>query len=136
MRLEHVHLTVNAKIDPDFKGLPKVDAERFVEDLLREIDMKPLGGMSWAEASDLDFPGQSFVQMISTSHVSLHYYSDTDTIYFDLYSCKPFDDKKVVALLDKAFSLRDWHGIKYVRAQDGEPKVEMVGKEAITVANR
>jgi S-adenosylmethionine/arginine decarboxylase-like enzyme len=136
MRLEHVHLTVNAKIDPMFKGLPKEEAERFVQRLLAEIDMKPLGSMSWAEAADLDFPGQSFVQMISTSHVSLHFYSETNEIYFDLYSCKPFDDKKVVSLLDEMFGITDWHGIKYIRAQDGEPAVEMVGKERIAITNR
>ena len=136
MRLEHVHLMVNAKVDPEFKGLPKEDAERFVERLLGEIDMKPLGRMRWAEAEDLDFPGQSFVQMITTSHVSLHYYSETDEIYFDLYSCKPFDEKKVLSLLDEAFSLRDWHGTKYTRAQDREPVIETMGKERVAVPNR
>lgn len=136
MELQHVHLTVNAKIDPDFKGLPRVEAERFVQRLLKEVDMKPLGGLNWAEAEDLDFPGQSFVQMITTSHTSIHYFSETNEIYFDLYSCKHFDDEKVLALLDQTFGLKDWHGIKYVRAQGGEPKVEIVGKERIAVANR
>jgi S-adenosylmethionine/arginine decarboxylase-like enzyme len=136
MRLEHMHLTVNAKIDPEFRGLSKGEAERFVQRLLKEIGMKPLGSMSWAEAADLDFPGQSFVQMITTSHVSLHFYSETDEIYFDLYSCKPFDDKKVVSMLDETFGIRDWHGTKYTRAQDREPKVEMVGKERIAAPNR
>jgi S-adenosylmethionine/arginine decarboxylase-like enzyme len=134
MRLEHVHLTVNAKIDPAFKGLPKDEAERFVERLLKEIDMKPLGKMKWAEAEDLDFPGQSFVQMISTSHVSLHYFSETNEIYFDLYSCRPFDDKKVVGLLDELFGLGDWHGLKYVRANDAEPKVERMGNKELAIA--
>ena len=61
MELEHIHITVNAKIDPNFKGLPKVESKRFVDKLLKTIHMKPLGPINWADAKDLDFPGQSFV---------------------------------------------------------------------------
>jgi len=131
--LDHIHITVNAKIDPSFKALPKDDAKRFVDKLLKEIGMKPLGPINWADAEDLDFPGQSFVQMITTSHCSLHLFTHkdgTNEIYFDLYSCKPFDSDRVVALLDKKFGLTEWHGILYKRASDGKPCVETIGTAA------
>ena len=133
MKLDHIHITVNARIDPSFKALPKDDARRFVERLLKEINMKPLGPLNWADAEDLDFPGQSFVQMITTSHCSLHLFTHKDgsnEIYFDLYSCKPFDADKVVSLLDEKFGLQEWHGVLYNRANEGAPHVKMIGTAA------
>ncbi len=133
MKLDHIHITVNARIDPNFKALPKDEAQRFVDRLMKTINMKPLGPLNWADAEDLDFPGQSFVQMITTSHCSLHLFTHTDgsnEIYFDLYSCKPFDADKVVALLDEKFGLVEWHGVLYNRASEGRPRVKMIGTAA------
>ncbi|NYZ73613.1 S-adenosylmethionine decarboxylase [Candidatus Micrarchaeota archaeon] len=131
-KLEHIHITVNARVDPSFKALPRDDAQRFVDKLLAAIDMKPLGPLNWADAEDLDFPGQSYVQMITTSHCSLHFFSDTNEIYFDLYSCKPFDKDKVIGLLDEKFGLREWHGVLYTRATDSKPRLRMIGSMAGT----
>lgn len=141
-KLQHIHITVNAKIAPDFKALPRNDAQRFVEKLLKAIDMKPLGPLNWADAEDLDFPGQSFVQMITTSHCSLHFFTHSDgtnEIYFDLYSCKEFDSDMVVGLLDQKFGLKEWHGVLYRRATDCKPRVRMIGsaaKEVMVARNR
>ena len=86
-----------------------------MDEILRESGMKPLGAINWADAVDLDFPGQSFVQMITTSHCSLHYFSDRDEIYFDLYSCKSFEPERVVAILRKKLGMTQWRGIIYDR---------------------
>ncbi len=138
MKLEHIHLTVNAKIDPSFKALPREDAKRFVDVLLGAINMKPLGELNWADAEDLDFPGQSFVQMITTSHCSLHFFDHKEgekEIYFDLYSCKSFDTEKVIELLDEKFGLREWNGVLYHRALGQEPQVRRLkGKKQIIIA--
>jgi hypothetical protein len=139
-KLEHVHITVNAKIDPNFKALPKDEAGRFVDNLLKKINMKPLGPLNWADAEDLDFPGQSFVQMITTSHCSLHFFAHNNgekEIYFDLYSCRSFDPEEVVRLLDGKFSLREWHGILYTRATGGRAEVKTIGsaKEVMVARN-
>lgn len=126
-------MTVNARIDPSFKALPRDETQRFVDKLLKAINMKPLGPLNWADAEDLDFPGQSFVQMITTSHCSLHLFTHSDgvnEIYFDLYSCKPFDHGRVVELLDEKFGLLEWHGILYTRASDNRPQVKMLGTNA------
>ena len=131
-----MHLTVNAKIDPSFRELPKVDAQRFVDRLMKDINMKPLGPLSWATAEDLEFPGQSFVQMITTSHCSLHFFSETNEIYFDLYSCRSFDEHKVIKHLDEAFGLGRWYGTIHTRATGEEPKVKRIGnvtKEVMSV---
>ncbi len=133
MGLDHIHITVNAKIDPSFKALPKDDAKRFVDRLMKAIDMKPLGPLNWADAEDLDFPGQSFVQMITTSHCSLHLFTHKDgsnELYFDLYSCREFDPETVVRLLDEKFHLKEWHGILYNRANNSRPRVKTIGTMA------
>jgi hypothetical protein len=127
-------MTVNARIDPSFKALPREDTKRFVDGLLKAINMKPLGPLNWADAEDLDFPGQSFVQMITTSHCSLHLFTHKDgmnEIYFDLYSCKPFDHGKVVSMLNEKFGLREWHGLVYTRASGAQPEVRIVGNSPV-----
>ncbi|MDD5171554.1 MAG: S-adenosylmethionine decarboxylase [Candidatus ainarchaeum sp.] len=129
-KLEHIHITVNARIDPSFKALPRDDAQRFVDRLLKAVDMEPLGPLNWADAKDLDFPGQSYVQMITTSHCSLHFFSETNEIYFDLYSCKPYDENKVIELLDEKFGLKEWHGMLYTRSSDSKPRLRMIGSQA------
>ena len=126
-QLAHLHLTVNARISPQFKQITKKLSDNFVKELLAVTDMKPLGSINWAAATDLDFPGQSFVQMITTSHSSLHYFSDSNEIYFDFYSCKFFDHRKIIALLDKTFGLVDWNGTLYHRSRGSSIKVEMLG---------
>lgn len=130
-----MHLTINAHVDRGVLELPKEKAQAFVNDLMKVTNMKPLGPINWADAVDLDFPGQSFVQMITTSHCSLHFFRDgkgegqDNEIYFDLYSCKEFDYQEVVALINKYFGIVDWHGILYNRAQKNKPVVMMVGSE-------
>ena len=133
MKLEHIHITVNAVIDPSFKALPKDDAQRFVDKLMKTVKMKPLGPLNWSDAEDLAFPGQSLIQMITTSHTSLHLFTHADgtnEIYFDLYSCTHFDEEKVVKLLDDTFGLVDWHGVVYQRATGAKPSVKLIGNKA------
>ena len=137
--LIHLHLTVNARISPKFSELPKDAAQQFVNELLRTVGMKPLGQLQWADAVDLDFPGQSMVQMITTSHCSLHFFAHTDgtnEIYFDLYSCKPFDTNKVIDVLDKKFGLEEWHGVLYHRATGSAPKVKTLTGEKNSLVMR
>ena len=109
--LTHMHLTVNARVDRNFLELPKEKAQKFVNELMKITNMKPLGPLNWSDAADLDFPGQSFVQMITTSHSSLHFFRDesgngeNNEIYFDLYSCKDFDIERTVEYVVKAFGI-------------------------------
>ena len=126
-QLTHLHLTLNAKVK-NAKDIPKERAQSFVDDLLEAAHMKALGPLIWSDAADLDFPGQSFVQMITTSHCSLHLFSDTNEIYFDLYSCKDFDPKKVINLIDSYFGLDQYHGMLYKRGNDKKAEISKFGR--------
>ncbi len=114
--LNHIHLIINAKTS--LQEIKKEEAERFIEELLSEIGMERLGALKFAEAQDLAEPGQSFVQMLTTSHCSLHFFEKERTLYFDLYSCKDFEEGKVVGMLQKHFAISDWYGLKYNRIKN------------------
>ena len=76
--------------------------ENLVKDLLSTLDMKELGPLSFYDATDLDFPGWSFVQPITTSHITGHYFFEEKTgkadIHIDIYSCKEFEWEDVVPM--------------------------------------
>ncbi|MFA4982974.1 MAG: S-adenosylmethionine decarboxylase [Candidatus Micrarchaeia archaeon] len=103
----HLHLTINAKVALEGRELPKERCEKFVRKLLKAADMKPLCPLCYADATDEGNPGQSFVQMITTSHCSLHYFSKRGEIYFDLYSCKKFNPEKIVSLVHREFRTKE-----------------------------
>ena len=124
----HLHLAVSATVNPSMREVSKNVAETFVKDLLVATDMKPLGPLVWSNAEDLDFPGQSLVQMITTSHCSLHYFSDINELYFDFYSCKEFNPEKVISLLRSYFGLETYHGILYRRGRANKAELSKIGK--------
>jgi S-adenosylmethionine/arginine decarboxylase-like enzyme len=105
--LMHKILIIDAELQ---NALPSVDYHAFVENLAVEmmyvLDMKPLGPIGIFEALDDTEPGWSFIQPITTSHISAHYFSKPDPkphIHIDIYSCKNFDanaaTKKLASLL-------------------------------------
>jgi S-adenosylmethionine/arginine decarboxylase-like enzyme len=126
-KLSHLHLTLNAKIKP-LKGISEELASSFVKDLLSAADMKALGPLIFSGAEDLDFPGQSFVQMITTSHCSLHFFSDTNEIYFDLYSCKQFNPAKIINIINSYFGIEVYHGMIYKRGNSKEVSISKIGR--------
>lgn len=105
--LLHKILIIDAELQ---NPLPERDYHQFVENLAVEmmyvLDMKPLGPLSIFEALDKSEPGWSFIQPITTSHISAHYFSKPDPkphIHIDIYSCKNFNatiaTKKLASLL-------------------------------------
>ncbi len=125
--LSHLHLTINARIKP-LKEIPEELAGSFMRDLLCAADMKALGPLVFSGAEDLDFPGQSFVQMITTSHCSLHFFSDKNEIYFDLYSCRRFDPEKIIGVINSYFGLESYHGMVYKRGKSKRITISKIGR--------
>ena len=46
--------------------------------------------------------GYTLVQLIETSNICGHFVNETNDVYLDVFSCKPFEPKVVIALV-KAF---------------------------------
>jgi len=71
------------------------DAERireFVVQLCELIDMKRFGPTQVVHfGEDERVAGYSMVQLIETSLISAHFANQTNTVYLDVFSCKPYD---------------------------------------------
>lgn len=113
------------------KGFSKV-VHGLVRDLLTGLNMKKLGPLEIYEASDLRFPGFSFIQPITTSHISGHYFEKIESsshIHMDIYSCKPFAWKKIITMLDASLRLADWKANTICRSLDGHRSCsEIIGR--------
>ena len=51
--------------------------------------------------------GYSSFLMIAESHLSIHTFPELNYFSFDCYSCKWFDDKKILNILHNHFSVKD-----------------------------
>ena len=83
----------------------------FVDDLLEELGMEPLGKLGIYPAVDLREPGWSFIQPITTSHVSAHYFENPGAqphVRLDAYSCATIDWTALLAVCHKHLQLADW----------------------------
>ncbi len=88
--------------------------KNLIKDLLAKLGMLELGPLAIFDATDPRAPGWSFIQPITTSHVSGHYFVEPNgtnpNIHMDFYSCSSFDWKDVVEIVDKHLALAKWHG--------------------------
>lgn len=69
---------------------------QFVVDLCDLIEMKRFGETQVVHfGEDEKVAGYSMVQLIETSLISAHFANLTNTIYLDVFSCKPYDPEVV-----------------------------------------
>lgn len=77
----------------------------FVNELVKKIDMKKYGKL-WIKRfalHDETKSGISFMQMIETSNITGHFIDKTGNFYIDVFSCKPYDQRVVVELVNQYF---------------------------------
>lgn len=79
--------------------------ELFIENVIKGIDMVPIGGpqIMWCDTHEEEKKGYTFIQIIETSNIIGHLCSHDDTGYIDVWSCKPYDQGKVIELVKKFF---------------------------------
>ena len=84
------------------------DAElirRFVAELCDLIEMKRFGETQVVHfGEDERVAGFSMVQLIETSLISAHFANLTNTVYLDVFSCKPYDPQIVQTFAQSFFS--------------------------------
>ena len=69
---------------------------RFVAELCDLIEMKRFGETQVVHfGEDERVAGFSMVQLIETSLISAHFANLTNTVYLDVFSCKPYDPEVV-----------------------------------------
>jgi S-adenosylmethionine/arginine decarboxylase-like enzyme len=76
----------------------------FTSTLVNQIDMVPYGKPEIVMFGTGNKKGFTLVQLIETSNICAHFVEETDDIYLDVFSCKPFDEKVVKKVVDNFFS--------------------------------
>ena len=56
--------------------------------------------------------------VIAESHISIHTYPNKDYLFFDIFSCKPFDIMKTKELIKDAFEAKGYTEYKWERGND------------------
>ncbi len=135
-QLEHEIFVLDAFLrNPLDPASRRNGAATFIRELLQTLAMSPLGAMQFHDAEDERAPGWSFLQAITTSHVSCHYFEKPGRlphIRIDIYSCKSVDWRNVVAMSNRHFALDDWHATFIHRTIDepGRRVLDIIGHGA------
>ena len=77
----------------------------FAADLVKAIDMKAYGA-PWIEHFGHDLPkasGFTLVQLIETSNINAHFCDDSGEAYFDIFSCKSFEEAVAIEVIQNHF---------------------------------
>ena len=96
------HLIINAGDCDRAAVTSPATIYEFVKDLVEKIDMVAYGEPQIVNFGSGNKAGYTLVQLIETSNICAHFVNETDDVYLDVFSCKPFEPKIVVALV-KAF---------------------------------
>lgn len=90
---------------------------QFASDLVKAIDMKAYGA-PWIEHFGHDLPkasGFTLVQLIETSNITAHFCDDTGEAYFDIFSCKTFDEAVAIDVIQDHFAPVKCHTQSMIR---------------------
>lgn len=84
--------------------------------------MKPFGEPSIVRFGTDDKMGYTLVQLIETSNICAHFCEASNDFYLDVFSCKPFEQDTVEAVVKHFFAPEAIAGVKLER---NAPKVEL-----------
>lgn len=78
--------------------------EAFAIALVRKIDMVAYGKPQVIHFGSDDKAGYTLVQLIETSNICAHFAEETNTVYLDVFSCKPYDIDTVLEVVNQFFA--------------------------------
>jgi len=105
------HLVIDAS-GCDHDAITSGDQIRaFCKELVRRIDMVAYGEplVEHFATHDPEKAGYSLVQLIETSNICAHFVDKDNTMYLDVFSCKPFETEVVKQ------TVADFFGAQYQR---------------------
>lgn len=85
------------------------NVSNFAKELVREIDMVPYGEPQVIHFGSGNKEGFTLVQLIETSNICGHFVNENDTMYLDVFSCKPFDPTVVIEVTKKFFDFTNYN---------------------------
>lgn len=89
------HLILDAsKCTPSKIRCPQ-NIQNFARTLVKRIDMVPYGQPQVQHFGSGNKAGYTLVQLIETSNITAHFVEETNDVYLDVFSCKPFNPTDV-----------------------------------------
>ena len=76
----------------------------FTKELVKNIDMVAFGEPQIQHFGSGNKAGYTLVQLIETSNICAHFVEETNDMYLDVFSCKPFVNSVVEETVNKYFS--------------------------------
>jgi S-adenosylmethionine/arginine decarboxylase-like enzyme len=76
----------------------------FAIQLVKEIDMIAYGEPQIVHFGSGNKEGFTLVQLIETSNICCHFVNENDSMYLDVFSCKPFDEAVVEQVVVRYFN--------------------------------
>ena len=76
---------------------------RFAKTLVKRIEMVPFGEPQVVHFGSGDKSGYTLVQLIETSNITAHFCEETNDMYLDVFSCKPFNPADVETVVNDYF---------------------------------
>lgn len=102
----------------------KSTIERFAKDLVNEIKMVPYGEPQVVMFGSGNKKGYTLVQLIETSNIAAHFVEETNDMYLDVFSCKPFQQSDVIKTVDRFFKPRLIRPTFVIRDAQREPEMK------------
>jgi S-adenosylmethionine/arginine decarboxylase-like enzyme len=97
------HLMLDCARCVPFSIRNKNNIALFSAALVNKINMVPYGPPSIQHFGTADKSGYTLVQLIETSNICAHFCEETDDMYLDVFSCKPYDYHDVEAVVKRFF---------------------------------
>jgi S-adenosylmethionine/arginine decarboxylase-like enzyme len=113
--IQHKHLLINALVKRPIKQTH--EAEKFLQNLVITIDMKPLIRPVVRYVETEGNRGMTGAILIETSHIAFHIWDEQEPakLRFDLYTCGELNDELVQAYVDRQFGIISGHWMLYDR---------------------
>jgi len=77
---------------------------QFNKYLVKSIDMKAYGEPQIVMFGEGNKKGYTLVQLIETSNITAHFVEETDDIYLDIFSCKPYNIESAISAVNGYFA--------------------------------
>ena len=84
----------------------KQNIKEFITHLVWDIDMVAYGEPQIVRFGHSGKEGYTLVQLIETSNICVHFVEEDNTAYFDIFSCKTYDNDVVIGLVKKYFDAK------------------------------
>jgi len=99
------HLILDCSGSPQGYIQDRDHVSNFAKHMVSAIDMKAYGEpiIEYFAADDPGKAGFTLVQLIETSAITAHFVDKNGNIYMDIFSCKPFDTKVAMDVVQKFF---------------------------------